>query len=83
MRFFLVRVEVAVWFSKESSSLLGDTFLLLMSGGWIVLLVKEIRGSLALLTVFQKTFPLSFLPKIRRENLRLTFLKAHRSGGDI
>ena len=51
MRFFSVVLLGSVVFKRV---FLGDTFLLLMSGGW----VKEIRGSLAFLTVsFKGLFP--------------------------
>ena len=50
-RFFSVVLLGSVVFKRV---FLGDTFLLLMSGGW----VKEIRGSLAFLTVsFKGLFP--------------------------
>ena len=50
-RFFSVGLLGSVVFKRV---FLGDTFLLLMSGGW----VKEIRGSLAFLTVsFKGLFP--------------------------
>ena len=49
--FFSVGLLGSVVFKRV---FLGDTFLLLMSGGW----VKEIRGSLAFLTVsFKGLFP--------------------------
>ena len=71
-----------MWFSKESS-LLGRHFSP-ANEWWVDVVVgKRNKGVVSVPNSLQKTFPPIFTPRRRGNGVRLTFLKAYRSDGDI